>query len=199
MSSDTGTRQLADGMPGVPARPSRGRRARRRAARAVRAASTTCRLVGGTLGSTHMALTLVSLVEGHVDEHVHSYESSFYVLEGEPVLYLDGRGVELEPGACGAMPVGRAARVSLATAARSGSRWPRRGRASTAATRSSSGRAPDAAAEPLDARDPRNRNLFLLSDGETDLDRLKQRARRWVHRRCPGAWRRPSSPTAGSR
>jgi len=25
----------------------------------------------------------------------------------------------------------------------------------------------------LDARDPRNRNLFLLSDGETDIDRLK--------------------------
>ena len=63
-----------------------------------------------------MALTLVSLVEGHVDEHVHSFESSFYVLEGEPVLYLDGRGVELEPGACGALPVGRAARVPLATA-----------------------------------------------------------------------------------
>ena len=53
-----------------------------------------------------MALTLVSLVEGHVDEHLHSFETSFYVLEGEPVLYLDGRGVELGPGACGAMPVG---------------------------------------------------------------------------------------------
>ena len=91
-----------------------------------------------------MALTLVSLVEGHVDEHVHSFESSFYVLEGEPVLYLDGRGVELEPGACGALPVGRAARVPLRRAGRSGSRWRRRGRASTAATRSSSGRRPDA-------------------------------------------------------
>ena len=67
---------------------------------------TTCRLVGGSLGSTHMALTLVSLVDGHVDEHLHSFETSFYVLEGEPVLYLDGRGVKLEPGACGAVPVG---------------------------------------------------------------------------------------------
>jgi quercetin dioxygenase-like cupin family protein len=35
------------------------------------------------------------------------------------------------------------------------------------------GSAPETPAEPLDARDPRNRNLFLLSDGESDLDRLK--------------------------
>ena len=41
-----------------------------------------CRLVGGTLGATHMALTLVSLAEGHVDTHVHSYETGFFVLEG---------------------------------------------------------------------------------------------------------------------
>jgi mannose-6-phosphate isomerase-like protein (cupin superfamily) len=105
MSSDTGTHQLADGMPGyrlvrcedvelAPALPGHS------------SGLTTCRLVGGTLGSTHMALTQVSLVDGHVDAHVHSYESSFYVLEGEPVLYLDGRGVELKPGACGALPVG---------------------------------------------------------------------------------------------
>jgi mannose-6-phosphate isomerase-like protein (cupin superfamily) len=53
-----------------------------------------------------MALTLVSLVDGEVDEHVHSFESSFYVLEGEPVLYLNHRGVALKPGACGVLPVG---------------------------------------------------------------------------------------------
>jgi uncharacterized cupin superfamily protein len=41
----------------------------------------------------------VSLVDGHVDEHLHSFETSFYVLEGEPVLYLHGRGVQLKPGA----------------------------------------------------------------------------------------------------
>ena len=40
-----------------------------------------------------MALTLVSLIEGHVDEHLHSFETSLYVLEGEPVLYSEGRGV----------------------------------------------------------------------------------------------------------
>src|SRR5690242_21937481 len=103
--SDTGTRDLADGRPGyrlvrredaelAPGLPGRSEGLQ------------SCRLVDGTLGSTHMALTLVSLADGHVDEHLHSFETSFYVLEGSPVLYLDGRGVELEPGACGAFPVG---------------------------------------------------------------------------------------------
>ena len=122
MSVDTVTRYLADGLPsyrlvrredvhlaeGLPGRSSN---------------LESCRLVGGSLGSTHMALTLVSLQGGHVDTHVHSFETGFYVLEGEPVLYLDGRGVQLEPGACGVVPV----RV-------------RRARGSTGATRSSSAR-----------------------------------------------------------
>ncbi len=105
MTGETGTRELADGLPGY-------RLVRREdieLADALPGRSsglTTCRLVDGSLGSTHMALTLVSLVDGHVDEHLHSYETSFYVLEGEPLLYLEGRGVKLEAGACGALPVG---------------------------------------------------------------------------------------------
>jgi quercetin dioxygenase-like cupin family protein len=35
------------------------------------------------------------------------------------------------------------------------------------------GSPPDGDATPLDARDPRNHNLFLLREGEMDLDRLK--------------------------
>ena len=38
------------------------------------------------------------------------------------------------------------------------------------------GGAPDGEIVPLDVRDPRNRNLFLLTPGEMDLDRLKQGA-----------------------
>jgi quercetin dioxygenase-like cupin family protein len=88
MSPDTGTRQLADGLPGY-------RLVRREDVDLTDALPgrsnglTSCRLVGGTLGSTHMALTLVSLEDGHVDAHVHSYETSFYVLKGEPLLYLN--------------------------------------------------------------------------------------------------------------
>jgi quercetin dioxygenase-like cupin family protein len=172
MSSDTGTRQLADGLPGY-------RLVRREdieLAEALPGRSSglkTCRLVDGTLGSTHMALTLVSLVGGHVDEHLHSYETSFYVLEGEPALYLKGRGVRLEPGACGAIPVGaphafrchgQALWIEMA------SPRPRPDRSDTFFL----GPAPDSEAIPLDVRDPRNHNLFLLTDGEMDLDRLKR-------------------------
>jgi len=48
-----------------------------------------------------MGLGLAELEDGQVDLHVHSHEEGFYVLDGEPVLYLDGRGVRLRPGACG--------------------------------------------------------------------------------------------------
>jgi len=170
MTGDSGTRELADGRPGyrlvrredvdlAPGLPGHSN------------GLTNCRLVGGALGSTHMALTLVSLVDGHVDEHVHSFETSFYVLEGEPVLYLDGRGVSLTPGACGAIPVGmpHAFRAADGLWLEMAAPRPRPDGSDTFFL----GPPPDVAAEPLDIRDPRNRNLFLLTDGEMDLDRLK--------------------------
>jgi len=172
VSGDTGTRQLADGLAGY-------RLVRREDVELVEALPgnaaglTTCRLVGGALGSTHMALTLVSLVDGHVDTHVHSFETSFYILEGEPVLYLDGRGVQLKPGACGVAPVG----VPHAFRADGRALWiemaaprPRPDGSDTFFF----GSAPDTAPEPLDVRDPRNRNLFVLGERDMDLDWLKR-------------------------
>jgi quercetin dioxygenase-like cupin family protein len=174
MSTDSGTRELADGRPayrlvrredvvladGLPGR-SNG--------------LTRCAVVGGSLGSTHMALTLIALADGHVDEHLHSYETSFFVLEGEPVLYLDGRGIDLLPGACGVVPVG----VPHAFRCDGRARWiemaaprPRPDGSDTYFL----GPCPESSSEPLDVRDPRNRNLFLLTDGEMDLDRLKRGA-----------------------
>jgi quercetin dioxygenase-like cupin family protein len=172
MSSDSGTRDLEDGRPGY-------RLVRREdivLADALPGRSsglTTCRLVDGSLGSTHMALTLVSLVDGHVDEHLHSFETSFYVLDGEPVLYLEGRGVRLKPGACGAIPVGSPHAFRSEVAARwieMASPRPRTDGSDTFFL----GPAPDGDPTPLDARDPRNHNFFLLTDGEMDLERLKQ-------------------------
>jgi quercetin dioxygenase-like cupin family protein len=171
MSAETGTRQLADGMPGY-------RLVRREDVDLTDALPgrsnglTSCRLVGGRLGSTHMALTLVSLEDGHVDAHVHSYETSFYVLEGEPLLYLDGRGVKLKPGTCGVVPVG----VAHAFRGRDRALWIEMAAPRPRANGSDThflGPAPDIPAEPLDVRDPRNRNLFLLTEGEMELDRLK--------------------------
>jgi quercetin dioxygenase-like cupin family protein len=172
MSGDSGTRQLADGMPGY-------RLVRREdvelgdALPGHASGLRTCRLVSGSLGSTHMALTLVSLAEGHVDTHVHSFETGFYVLEGEPVLYLDGRGVELRPGACGVLPVG----VPHAFRAGSPALWIEMAAPRPRADGTDTfflGPTPDTPAQPLDVRDPRNRNLFLLVEGQMDLDVLKQ-------------------------
>jgi quercetin dioxygenase-like cupin family protein len=135
----------------------------------------TCRLVGGSLGATHMALTLVSLDGGHVDEHVHSFETGFYVLEGEPVVYLDGRGVQLEPGACGVLPVG----APHAFRSDGSALWIEMAAPRPRADGSDTfflGSAPAALPEPLDVRDPRNRNLFLLGEGQMDLDALKKGA-----------------------
>jgi len=135
-------------------------------------------LVGAHNGSTHTGLTLVELADGHVDEHVHSFESTFYVLAGEPVLYLDGRGLRLEPGACGAIPVG------LKHAWRSGARarWiemasPRPRGPGQPPDTFFVGPAPDAEPDALDLRDPRNRHLFLLRENDMNLDALKRGSR----------------------
>ena len=174
LSGDSGTRYLADGMPAY-------RLVRREDVELAEALPghasglRTCRLVGGSLGSTHMALTLVSLDGGHVDTHVHSFETGFYVLEGEPVLYLDGRGVQLVPGACGVLPVG----VPHAFRSDGPALWIEMAAPRPRADGTDTfflGPAPDAAPQPLDVRDPRNRNLFLLGDGQMDLDVLKQGA-----------------------
>ena len=134
-------------------------------------------LIGDHTGSTHTGLTLIELADGHVDTHLHSFETSFYVLSGEPVLYLDGRGVRLKPGACGAVPVG----VPHAWRAGGAARWiemasPRpRGEGEPRDT-FFLGPAPDGEPAPLDLRDPRNRNLFLLGEADMDVDRLKRGA-----------------------
>jgi len=172
VSSESGTRYLADGMPSY-------RLVRREDVQLAdglpghSSGLQSCRLVGGAQGSTHMALTLVSLADGHVDTHLHSFETGFYVLDGNPTLYLDGRGVRLEPGACGVLPVG------VPHAFRGSGRWiemaaprPRPDGSDTFFL----GAAPDDAPEALDVRDPRNRNLFLLGDGQMDLDVLKHGA-----------------------
>jgi quercetin dioxygenase-like cupin family protein len=131
-------------------------------------------LIGGLTGSTHTGLMLVELADGHIDTHLHSFESSFYVLSGEPVLYLDGHGVELRPGACGAIPVG----VEHAWRAGGRSQWiemasPRPRGPEGPADTFFLGPVPADDPQPLDLRDPRNRNLFLLSEDDMDVDRLK--------------------------
>ena len=132
-------------------------------------------LVGADTGSAHMGLTLIELEAGHVETHVHSFESSFFVLEGEPCLFLDGRGVRLRPNACGAIPVG----IAHAWRSDERSRWiemaaPRPRRPGQPPDTFFVGGTPDGAVDELDLRDPRNKNLFFLADDDMDVERLSE-------------------------
>jgi quercetin dioxygenase-like cupin family protein len=134
-------------------------------------------LIGRHTASTHTGLSLIELSDGHVDCHLHSFETSIYVLEGEPTLYLEDAAVRLRPGACGAIPVGTrhawrsddiARWIEMASPQPRGTDEP--------ADTFFVGQAPDIDPVPLDARDPTNRNLFMFSPGDMDLDRLKRGA-----------------------
>ncbi len=134
-------------------------------------------LIGGLTGSTHTGLSLIELAGGYVDLHLHSFETTFYVLEGEPTLQLGDAAVRLTPGACGAIPVGAA----HAWRSEDASRWiemasPRPRGADEPPDTFFLGPPPDTEPAPLDVRDPSNRNLFLLGPGDMDIDRLKQGA-----------------------
>jgi quercetin dioxygenase-like cupin family protein len=134
-------------------------------------------LIGGHSGATHTGLMLVELDAGHIDLHLHSFESTFYVLAGEPTLHLEDLAVRLAEGACGVIPVG--ARHAWRSEERA--RWiemasPRPRGPGEPPDTFFLGPAPDAEPEPLDVRDPRNRNLFHLRASDMDLDRLKRGA-----------------------
>jgi quercetin dioxygenase-like cupin family protein len=136
---------------------------------------TRCALVDGEAGSVHMGLGLSRLEDGgHVDCHVQSCEESFYVLEGEPVLFLEGRAYQLARGACGVIPVG----VQHAWRADGDALWidmfaPRPRRHDEKPDTFFVGPAPAAVGTPVDVRDPRTRNFFRLEDWQMDVDSLK--------------------------
>ena len=134
-------------------------------------------LIGGHTGATHTGLSLIELADGHVDSHVHSFETTFYVLSGEPVLYLGDTAVRLEPGSCGCIPVG----MSHAWLSGAPSRWiemasPRPRGPDEPPDTFFVGPAPDTEPVSIDLRDPRNRHLFHLTPSDMDLDRLKEGA-----------------------
>jgi quercetin dioxygenase-like cupin family protein len=140
-----------------------------------------CSLIDRSCGSVHTALGLCTIeAGGRIDTHVHSFEESFYVLEGEPILILDGHACPLAPHACGIVPLG----VPHA--------WlgPQRGRAKWLDMLVPQPRGPDQPAdtfflgppdpgeiEELDIRDPRSRHFFRLRDSDMQVDKLKVGAR----------------------
>jgi quercetin dioxygenase-like cupin family protein len=64
-------------------------------------------LVDDAAGSVHTGLSIDELAPGGtLAPHVHSYEESFYLLDGEAVLSVNGQAYRLRPGDFGAIKVG---------------------------------------------------------------------------------------------
>ncbi len=136
-----------------------------------------CSLVDRASGSVHMGLGLCSLdAGGRIDLHAHSFEESFYVLEGTPTLILERHGYRLRPDACGVVPVG-VPHAWLGPETGS-ARWidmlapqPREG----GATEDTFflGYLPEYDPVEVDVRDPRVRHLFRLDEEQMVLDNLK--------------------------
>ena len=138
-------------------------------------------LVDGSVGSVHMGVGLCGLkAGGSVDTHVQSYEESFYVLEGEPVLVMEGQACTLPPGACGLIPVGVA--HAWLGPAKGQAKWIEmcapQPRAAGAAVDTFFLGPPDVRETmELDIRDPRSRHLFRMEDDDIQVDKLKLGAR----------------------
>lgn len=132
-------------------------------------------LVGRHVGAVHTGFSICGLApSGRIDPHLHSTEESFYVLDGKPVLTLDGRRQQLAPDDCGLIPVG----VSHAWRADGEARWlevhsPSPRLAGPPDTFFTDEAHAVGAAEPLDIRDPRSRTFFHLGPGQMELDNLK--------------------------
>jgi quercetin dioxygenase-like cupin family protein len=135
------------------------------------------RLVGQQVGAVHTGVSLVTVASGgHVDEHLHSAEQSFYVVAGRPRLTVDGRTLQLAPHDCGLVPVGvphawRVGDDGEATWAEVSSPAPRLSDPPDTFWTGLS--APSGDAAELDIRDPRTRTFFRLGRGEMELDNLK--------------------------
>ena len=139
-----------------------------------------CTLSGRPNGAVHVAVGLCALkAGGAIDLHVHSYEEIFYILEGSPVLVLDGRGFPLFPGACGVVPVG--VPHTWHGAADNDARW-----LEVLAPPPREGNLPDDTfflgpvrgyrRTEIDIRDPRSRHFFRFDEREMVLDNLKTAA-----------------------
>ncbi len=141
-------------------------------------------LVDGGTGSVHMGVGACELAgDGRIGPHLHSFEESFFVLEGNVQLTMQGATVELGPGDCGLIPVG--VPHAWSGAGRTG-RWiemlaprpraPGEGRpADTFFLEADAARARPAA--PVDIRDPRTRHFFRLGRDDMDVDALKHGSR----------------------
>ena len=135
-----------------------------------------CSVIDASTGSVHMGVGVCELKSGGtLDNHLHSFEESFYVLEGEPVLILDGRATPLLPGACGLIPVG--VQHAWQGPAKGSAKWidmmAPQPRANPEQDTFFLGPALVREKGELDIRDPRSRHFFRMTDDDIDVEKLR--------------------------
>ena len=134
-------------------------------------------VIDRSVGSIHTAIGLCELADGgHIDLHAHSFEEQFYITDGEPVLIMDGRGLQLMPGACGIIPVGTPHAWLGADGATA--KWidlltPIPRRSDQPSDVFFLGAPPSLPVEPLDIRDSREKHFFRMSEDDIKVDKLK--------------------------
>jgi len=128
-------------------------------------------------GAVHTGWGLCEIdAKGRVNQHLQSFEKSFYVLEGNPVLILDNRAYRLAPGACGLIPVGM--KQAWLGPESGTARWidmntPVPKGVNFADDTYFLGPPPQVSIEALDIRDPTSRHLFRMSDDDIKVDALR--------------------------
>jgi mannose-6-phosphate isomerase-like protein (cupin superfamily) len=137
-------------------------------------------LLGGRHGGIHTSTGLCDIAPGgKIDPHVHSYEESFYVLAGSPVLDVAGQSVELGPDRCGLLPVGtpHAWRNPTGEPVRFFEMQAPRAREDDDPAPPDTFFVPEdpggAELAAVDLRDPRNQRFFRLDRSQMDVDTLK--------------------------
>jgi quercetin dioxygenase-like cupin family protein len=130
-----------------------------------------------SVGAIHTGFGTCEIAEGgSIDPHVHSYEELIYVIEGSPILTLDGQAVQLGPDELAFVGVG--ATHSWRAPDGDRCRWidlqtPQARDASEAPDTFfvPGGAQPDA--NPISVRDPRARYFSRWQPNQMDLDFLK--------------------------
>jgi quercetin dioxygenase-like cupin family protein len=67
---------------------------------------TRANLLDRDTGSVHMGVGICELTEGAIEPHLHSFEESFYILEGSVIGEIDGRAQLFSPGDYGLISTG---------------------------------------------------------------------------------------------
>jgi len=130
-----------------------------------------------SVGAVHTGWGLCEMdAGGHLDTHMQSFEKSFFVLDGNPVIILDGRGYRLEPGACGLIPVGM--HHSWLGPADGTARWidmnaPCPKGENFADDTYFLGPPAQVEIKDLDIRDPGSRHLFRMAEDDIKVDSLR--------------------------